>query len=98
MISTREACRGFNPVATDIVTALFMGLDPARIPLLTEARNLKRWPLMEQGQEIRVADSGDAALDLDGFASSSSVTPFVPAAGWVGHIEMEADAGSVPVS
>lgn len=79
---------GLNPVAADYVGAACMGYEPARIPLLREARKLSRWPLLDVPiEQVRVC-TGAENYSLDAFAALAPGLPLLPPAGWVGHIEV----------
>lgn len=73
---------GENPIATDIVAIGAMGLDYRMIPKITKAMTLKRYPLIDFPLE---------AIDFSHNISDwGGISPFLPAAGWQGHIELEA--------
>ena len=61
---------GFNPVAVDETAVRLMGFDPARIPLLREARAAGSRPL---------APSAAAVVSAE---AEAQVRPFVPPSGW----------------
>ena len=80
---------GLDIVATEIVGAYFMGLDYQKIPLIRHTIGQDAWPLLDSEVRDIVVAFDDREDVMDEFARSSDKSPFVPAAGWVGHIELE---------
>ncbi|MFR1321655.1 MAG: DUF362 domain-containing protein [Adlercreutzia equolifaciens] len=82
---------GNNPVAVDLVVSRLMGFDYRRVPSVSYAFSIRRYPLFKGGPEdIR------CRVDDDGLISAVSLPPLRhlrPAAGWVGHVELEAETG-----
>ncbi|MFQ5669632.1 MAG: DUF362 domain-containing protein [Acidobacteriota bacterium] len=82
---------GGNPVAVDWVAAAMMGLDPRRIPVLTRCVERDARPLLPVApEETRVFQAGAAGVSRERSleqVAAAVVQPFVPAAGWKGHIE-----------
>lgn len=80
---------GNNPVAVDFVVAHLMGFDYRRVPSVSNAFSIRRYPLFTGGPEdIR------CRLDDEDWVPAISLSPlcrFRPAAGWVGHVEIEAE-------
>ena len=82
---------GTNPVAVDWVAATLMGFAPERIPALERARAAGSRPLIDGSPEktaIREieADGRERVISVAELARGVR-RPFVPAAGWQGHIE-----------
>jgi uncharacterized protein (DUF362 family) len=80
---------GFNPVAVDWVAATLMGFDPWKIPCLTRPLEPHALPLLDfRPQDLKVLspESSSAAVGL-GELRGQVTNPFVPAAGWQGHVE-----------
>ncbi len=80
---------GGNPVAVDWVAATLMGFDPSKIPTLCRPWEPSEHPLTPfTREEIRLLEAGGTAggRDLEALAASVG-RPFVPASGWIGHIE-----------
>ena len=75
---------GTNPVAFDFLVARLMGFDWHKIPALTGLSNLDKYPLYNSNLDDVVVEPGKRHLD-----DISSDNPFVPASGWIGHIELE---------
>jgi uncharacterized protein (DUF362 family) len=78
-----------NPVAIDVATAALMHFDYRKISTVREAVKLRKWPLLEtKPEELPFSVNGEN-LDLAGLETSNVCTPFVPARGWIGHIEQD---------
>lgn len=82
---------GTNPVAIDAVSSAFMGFDPLKIPTISRAFQVGRYPLCPFSfADIRVVfDGREYAL---GEIPDSWVVPFEPQFGWKGHIEKASHA------
>lgn len=80
---------GFNPVAVDWVAATLMGFDPWKIPCLTRPLEPHRLPLIDfRPEDLEVSGPAVAAPPCGlGELRAGVVSPFVPAAGWQGHVE-----------
>jgi uncharacterized protein (DUF362 family) len=75
-----------DPCAADYICALAMGFDPARIPLVSRAFGLRRYPLTElQPEAIQVLFNGRKSAPF--FAPLAA---FEPPKGWKNHIELPA--------
>ena len=80
---------GLNVVATDIVMATLMQYDHRKIVSLREGLTLPKWPLItEKASEIACAYDGKT-YSLNELAKLKLCEPFVPARGWIGHIECD---------
>lgn len=79
---------GFNPVAVDACMATLMGYDYRKVTTVREALAVRQWPLAPfDEKDIRALYEGKE-LSLSELPAASVRTPFVPARGWRGHIEL----------
>ena len=77
---------GFNSVAIDTVLAALIGFDFRRIPLISEAFEVKDWPLANFGAEdIIIHDKSCVQAVI--MVQPIGRRPFTPPSGWVRHIE-----------
>ncbi|MFH1836249.1 MAG: DUF362 domain-containing protein [Methanobacteriota archaeon] len=68
---------GTNPVHVDFECARLMGFDPLKIKTIMGARNNGKYPLLSSDIEPKVKSN----------EKKIPIKNFIPAAGWVGHIE-----------
>lgn len=79
---------GTNPVATDAVCANFIGFDPLKIPAISKAFSVKRYPIanFKYGQIV-------AKINNENFKITEIPLKFIknlnPHRGWKGHIEIQ---------
>ncbi len=79
---------GANPVSVDAVLATLVGFDYKKIPLINNAFNIQKWPLVDfkpEEIEIHATDSKFKFLKL---GNPFKEFCFKPPSGWYGHIEM----------
>jgi hypothetical protein len=77
-----------DPVTADFACARLMGFDPDKIPLLREAAQIKRYPLVDGGAAPDLVSAAYNGQSLSvGRLDSPIRTRFVPPTGWKGHIE-----------
>ncbi len=86
---------GFNPVAVDLACIKLMGLDYRKIPLMMGVQRLKRPLMFAQDihafwKSLRLCSNKEAYLRLQD--EQTRYFQFGPAAGWKGHIELDAPA------
>lgn len=80
---------GVNPVSTDAVSAVLMGLNPDKLPIIHQAFVGRGFPLTAATFSAICCISNDErwSTPLPVLASSGEVFNFRPHFGWVGHIE-----------
>ncbi len=79
---------GANPVAVDAVLATLVGFDYKKIPLINNAFNIQKWPLVDfkpEEIEIHATDNKFKFLKL---GNPFKDFCFKPPKGWYGHIEL----------
>ena len=86
---------GLHPASVDAVSAVLMGFDPDRIPIVRCAFTCERYPLAEWGShDVRVlADRPEWSRRLPEIGPDSTFH-FEPHFGWTGKIEREAEVGA----
>lgn len=78
---------GTNPVATDAVSAYFMGFNPLKIPSIANAFPVKRYSIVNFKYEDIIAKISNENYKLEEIPQKYSKN-FQPHHGWVGHIEL----------
>ena len=78
---------GRSPVATDLVAAVYMGLDFQKIPVLSHSCDNFRYPLANyRPRDISVVVNGQETTFED-FSTRGPIFPFKPPEGWEGFVE-----------
>ena len=79
-----------SAVALDRTAAMLIGFDYEKIPSIREAARDMRWPLIGVDETVIMEYNGKQ-VDLDSKEMLDYVVKkaFLPAPGWVGHIERE---------
>ncbi len=81
-----------SAVAVDRCAALLMGFDYRKIPSVREASRAMRWPLIGEGEDIRlIHDGASVSIDDPSALQYAPDRAFTPAPGWFGHIELQPD-------
>ena len=75
-----------NPVAADWVSALLMGFDPAKVPVIARAFDFKDAPVVNYSSQDIACRVNGKAVELDRLARSWGCR-LKPPAGWLGHCE-----------
>lgn len=80
---------GTNPAVVDAASAVLVGFDPDRLPIVREAFHTRGWPITtgHWRDVVLRADRGGWAGTLDQVYRRGEVMSFAPHFGWVGHVE-----------
>ena len=77
----------YNPVVCDYVTALIMGMDPAKIPSINKCFKLNKFKITDFDiEDIKVKSNVKVYEDIHNMNWEKSLK-FIPAINWRGYIE-----------
>ena len=92
-IDSRVLMFGDNPASADYASAVWMGFEPLRLPIVRESLTLEDYPLLDRLEREIILNGSTLPLEQLGAAAER---PFLPPPGWAGHIERKADEIHVP--
>lgn len=79
---------GVNPAVVDAASAIIMGFDPDKIPIVRQAFKCRHFPIAERSwQDIEAVSNNSAWQGILGDIDTASTFHFEPHFGWKGYVE-----------
>ncbi len=87
-IASRFTVAAFNPTVADYITAMAMGLDPLRIPIIRNSMSIKKFPIFNSSADKITVRSSNKSLDAQ-LGRTKVIKKFEPSSGWKNCIELQ---------
>jgi len=79
---------GYNPIATDLACACYMGFKYNKIPTINNLQQIDKYPIAKFNLKDVVLNFNGSTYTPEEFIKSKHVNPFVPGKGWQNYLEI----------